>query len=176
MGTNAVVKLPAGTRMGDVANVVGILLGCEKEWFESGNARWIRVKRVEEKCSQSIPELAYIDIDLTGLDNPVAVAIRESDGDTYEMSYHFEGGHGGPSINPKATAAKIALCKAVVQFFGGEANYNDCDSVDINVQVDGRNPIAPSDGKPWDDFQQALDNLKPLTANNMKAVGRWAAY
>ena len=175
MGTNASIKFPAGTRMKDVANATGILLGCTKKWTEAHNTRWIDVAGVTQTTS-SIPEMAYINIQLKDVDNPAARAIRESDGDIYALTYHFEGEHDGPTILPKSTAAKIALGKALVSFFGGSADYNDSDSVDVNIRVSPRKPIAPTNGKAWDDFQKALDELKPLTEKEIAAAERYAAY
>ncbi len=178
MGVNVRLELPARTRMMDVANVVGLLLGCARHWDESQGARWVQVKGVSRSSScNNIPEMAYINIKVKNIDNPAAQVIQKSDGDTYALSYHFEGERlGGPTMIPKSTPAKIALCKAVVIFFGGRLDYNDCDSVDVNLVVEPRADVAPTDGKAWNDFQEALWNIKPLTQADIDTVARWAAY
>lgn len=174
MGTNVNAMLPAGTRLRDVADVIGILLGCKKSW--NGTARWVEVDGVSRKSS-SLPEMVYINVLLKGIDNPAALAIRKSDGDTYELAYHFEGDqHCGPNLSPKSTAAKIALCRAVIMFFGGSVDYNDCDSTDVNFKVSPRQPIAPSNGEAWNKFQRSLYTLQPLTEADIATVKHWAVY
>lgn len=175
MGVNVSVKFPSGVRMSDVATVAAILLGSEKEWDKNG--RWINPVPGVQRESTSVPEMAYIKLPVKAYNNPVADEIRKSDGDLYFLSYHYESGkHGETSIIPKCTAAKIALCVGLVKFFGGTVDFNDCDSVNINMRKTPRKPIAPSDGKPWVNFQKAMDTIKPLTEKDAERVKKWAAY
>jgi hypothetical protein len=173
MGVNVNAYLPAGVRISEVAKVIGILLGSQKEW-EPGR-RWLNVAGIRQ-LPTSVPELAEIRIDLTDANNPTAKAIRESDGNIYSMDYFFESNHGGPQLYPKCTAAKIALCKAVVIFFGGSVDYNDSDRVEVNLRAETRLPVNHSDDAAFADFQEALWRLPALTPADIQAVAEWAAY
>ena len=53
--------------------------------------------------------------------------------------------------------------RALVDFFGGEVDDNDCDEVDVDYQKrKPRKNNYPNDGKPWQKFQEDMMNLPVL--------------
>lgn len=53
--------------------------------------------------------------------------------------------------------------RALVDFFGGEIDYNDCDSVDVDYKRrKPRKSNCPEDNEEWDAFQRGMLNLPTL--------------
>ena len=79
---------------------------------------------------------------------------------------------------PRSTASNIALGKRLVDFFGGFVDYNDCDNSDSDYAVAEKtaDECDPQDGQPWDDFQERMFNLKPITKEEIEACRQYSAY
>jgi hypothetical protein len=183
MGVNITAEFVGGTRVDDVADAIGILLGLpklpkQKESLSgNGNGWYVEVKGVKVKASNAVPTMLYIEIDLTRTENEVAAALREQEGDVYQMSYHLESGKLGEShIIPKSSAEKIALARALVGFFGGWIDYNDSDSRAVNFRAPRHPQLHATNGKRWQQFEQSMWDLRPLSKKDVAKVAKWAAY
>jgi hypothetical protein len=112
----------------------------------------------------------YIDILVDGdLENPVLKEIGKSDSIPYQLWYGLE----TRSFYPKASAAKIALIRGIVKFFGGKITYND--STDEGRTYPRKIKKGESD-KAFYQFQDALLKLKPLTQQDIDDCQQYAAY
>lgn len=161
MGTDCKIKLPTDVRVRDVAKVIAASLGCPTSTEPGG--RWTEVEGYEVRGIDTMPERCRI-------------VVKWGTIDRYFL-YHFEPEFEGRLIMPSCTAANIALGVRLIQFFGGRLDMNDCDDIEVDLEVERpRATNNPQGGKEWDDFQADLLALKPLT---QKEVGKWksrAAY
>ena len=141
MGRKTVVYLPGNARLATAAKVMGITMGCVPAWGSSGDARWVDVRDVVIRSP--LPEMASI----------VARGVL--------ATYHFEPEipHAGRRLlmlDSCAESEKIA--RALVDFFGGYADFNDCDDTDRDYEQTDRSDLAncPSDDAEWDALQARL--------------------
>ena len=78
---------------------------------------------------------------------------------------------------PRSTAEWLAIGKALVDFFGGDLTYADTvGGIDYSVKWGSRNRNAPTDGKPWQDFQKRIFKVRTLTGDDVRAMEKHAAY
>jgi hypothetical protein len=177
MGVNVKAYLSPGTRVADVAKVAAALLGNEvkHEPIRGSDALFPRAAGVQVFNTSVV---GMLDICITlNPENAAAACILESDGSTYRMSYHFEASQMGESlIMPKSTAAKIALSAALIEFFGGWADFNDGDDTHVNLYVERRSDIHATDGEEWNHLMQRILDVQPLTETDIKQYEKWAAY
>ena len=177
MGVNVQCTLPGDVRVGDASEVMGILAGLplKEEHFKGrhGSEGWYYLTVPGVKIvGTSIPTM--VDIILTG-------DLIDGQPNHY-YSWHFEGHDGTRSFGPKSTAFCIAVCKGLVDFFGGELIYNDCsDSLcdyrrtpRYNNNTEGFRRDAGDDL--FRSMQERKRNLTPLTLEDLKAVHKHAAY
>jgi hypothetical protein len=176
MSVNVKCEFPYGTRIRDVATVAAALLGHKPRHVAvpGSKSTFAHTKGWSVNAS-SDPTLAYIGLDTT-TDNPAAKLIRESDGDRYNLLYHFEGNDGHPLISPKCTAAKIALCAGLVKFFGGTVDFNDGDDKKVNMRVKAKTDVRASDDPEWSLFQQRILAVQPITAEEISKYKKFASY
>ena len=169
MGVNTYITLPGDVRLRDVADVIGICAGLKPKWTTlSGGARAVSVDGVSTRSCDAVPECA--EIDLVG---------RMIDGERmHNVMFHFEFGEGtDKGLLPRATPFWIAIGVRLVNFFGGEIDFADCDD-------DGRDHAAlkpratnrPSDGEPWQEMENAMYAVTPITETEYRAALQFAAY
>jgi hypothetical protein len=79
---------------------------------------------------------------------------------------------------PRSTPFWIAVGKRLVQFFGGEIDYQDCDEIDVDFARPSKSLKIndPQDDDEWDTFQRRLFRLKPLMVEDIKDADQYAAY
>jgi len=172
MGVNVKAYFAPGTRARNVATVAGALLGLPTQWkqFEGfGDSSSGHATNNAGVIANGQAGCAYIVIPLAGIDNPAAKAIHKSDGANYHLFYCYEGEHkeGGPEILPACIPVKIALCAELIRFFGGHCDFNDCDEQDVDLRVKPNPLRRASDGKEWEQLQQAILAVKPLTQKDI---------
>jgi hypothetical protein len=163
MGTDCKITFPGDVRADDAAKVIGILLGCEKHWTESGNARWVDVDNAKVGHT-SMPKCAEI--------------TAEGPMGTVRALWHFEFGEGASrGMLPTSRPTWIAIARRMVEFFGGKVDYQDTDAVEVNYSAKKPRKVNnPSDDKAWDDFHNELWQLKPLTKAEIEKCRKLAGY
>ena len=175
MGVNVRCTLPADVKVRDASEVMGILAGLpiEEKYIDGRGGGWyhVTVPGVEVNSTSSI---TMVDIFLKG---------NLIDGEPNHYYYwHFEGHNGTRSFGPKSTAFWIAVCKGLVDFFGGELIYNDCSSSLCDYRKASRysNDTEGFMYDHGDDLYHSMNerkrNLKPLTLDDLKEVHQYAAY
>ena len=168
MGVDCRITLPDKVRIRDVADVIGMLLGQKWELapLDSHGSKHLKVEGVSVRNS-SVDACADIFV-----------------GDR-RFFYHFEwsGGsfgnrdiHCGRGLILRSTAENIALAVALVQFFGGFVDFQDCDESDCDFAWPEQPDIRPNDGEAWERFQQRMAAVRPLTKADIAKYKSVAAY
>lgn len=167
MGADCIITLPHDVRVWDVACVVGILAGLNPAWETHGDAKCVRVDGVEvRECGVVAGANIIICGDLV-------------DGsESHAAFYHFEGARGeGRILRPRSTPFWCAVACGLVKAFGGNVDYNDSDSVDVDYTAKKpRKSNSPIGGKPWGDFQKDMYTIKPLTKADLAKFAKYAGY
>ena len=169
MGVDALIKLPPDVRIDDVAKVIGVLAGLpiEKQPLDANGTWCIRVNGAKAEGILNIASCATIKIHGKLVDG-------EED---HHVMFHYEPDDGiDRLIMPRSTAFWISIGKRLIQFFGGKLTYSDCvGGIDEQAEKP-RQSNNPTDGKPWQDFQQEIADLKPITKPELKAANKVASY
>lgn len=166
MSTNTRIILPTDVRIDDVATVIGKLAGLPAVKKDSDKSFFTSINGVKIIPS-SMAEMAEIVLEGNMIDKQKK----------HFVYYFFEGEHGKREICPKSTAFWVAIGKRLVEFFGGKIDYNDCDNIDWDYESQiPREHNDPNDGKEWNDFQEEIYNLKPITKLELKEAQKFASY
>jgi hypothetical protein len=72
----------------------------------------------------------------------------------------------------------MAIMHRLVDFFGGILDYNDCDDIDNNYEVEAKSweDNRPSDGEAWYRLQNRILDLKPITEEEWRSYDKVAYY
>jgi len=175
MGCDCLIKLPGDVRLRDVANVLGLLAGCESVTIASDHGtEYKRLPSVEVKSSHDmLPECARIVITRN---------IETKDGDTAYVLYHFEpsdanGETYGRLLMPPSTAWWIAAGRRLVDFFGGEVVSNDCaDRPTRYVRRKPRRRNNPEGGAAWRKLYAEIWAVAPVTQAEVDDARTVAVY
>jgi hypothetical protein len=165
MGIDASISFPPNVQVNDVAAVAARLLGCEaarKTLDEESGSTYAAVTGIEVQSIKDLPEC-------------VRILIREFDAEGNKIRslagllYHFEWSGGRRGIFRSPTPRNIALLRGLADFFGGKVDYNDCDSTKCDYEVpDKSNTMnCPEDGKPWQDLQDRILAVKPISKETL---------
>lgn len=167
MGTDCVVTLPHRTRVEDVRTVLAALLGFKVTRQDLGNGGWAahcEPNVVSLLSCGSMPQCCTIS--WRDAPNP---ALHRSHGSIF---YHFEN-KDGRWLSMGCHPTAIAIASALVSFFGGSADFNDCDDSEDDFVVPERTDIHAEDGKEWHDLQARLLAVRPLSADELDAAKAW---
>jgi len=173
MGTDCQILLPSDVQVRDVADIIGACLGQPKTKrpFSSGNG-WAA------------------DVDGVGVssfrkDSGLASCAQITVKDKMYVMFHFEASHysgvprGAKLLMPRATAQWIAIGKRLVDFFGGDLFWNDCadnDKPDYSVRWKSPSKVSPDGNKPWQDLQERIMAIEPITKAELAEAQTHAAY
>lgn len=170
MGVDCRIHLPESVTLYNVAKVIGAVTGCPmKKVPLTGPAdpRWyVEVPTVTE--TTSVPGMACLRILHPTVDGEP----------NHFVFYHFECDTGGRLLMPRSTAFWIAVGCRLVSFFGGHIDFQDCDDEDRDLEFPdlGRQMNSPQDGHAWQQFQERVFALKPITEDDWRACDRFAAH
>ena len=166
MGVSTIIRLPRTCGIQNVANVIGVLAGLKAEKsdfrkFSNMDGYSARVTGVSFNVNDTLPMSPTIVIRGDLIDEERI----------HHVMYFYENETwDGVTFNPPSTNFWVAIGKKLVDIFGGEVDYNDCDEW-IRDYVNGNHgSIAenrPSKGDEWYAFQNMLLNLKSLTQEEM---------
>lgn len=162
MGCDTRIWLPGNVRATTVAEVLGRLVGCRAL---GGRETFVRVEGTNVTPA-SVAECAYLEINPPG-------------GKPFKVLYHFEASTRGPRtghqrvIMPRSVPFFIAAGVRLVDFFGGQIDFKDTDSRDVDYARRGKSDDmnCPEDGVPWKALQERIAMVEPLT---MAELRRWA--
>jgi hypothetical protein len=170
MGVDCKITLPPATRARDVVKVLGILAGTKPYRYDLGNTSWAA-------------GVEGANLFTSGVDGLVRLRWDAPEGQPSEALYHFEWGpygrndlRGCRGLMPRSTPWWCAVAVRLVDFFGGEVDFNDCDDSDCDYSVPWREDCSAEDGEEWRAFQQRLMDLQPLTPEEIDAARAVAAY
>ena len=162
------IMLSDRVRVSDVADVMAALTGLPVE------------KRFFDKNHEAEGWAAHVNrVTVSPSDIPECCEIQWTTPDTaaHYVLYFFEPSEvAGRLMMPRSTAFWIAVGKRLVDFFGGELDYNDCDSKDVDYRRKRRTDCMPNDGKPWYAFQERKLKIKPITDEEYTDAAKHAAY
>lgn len=177
MGVDTHVRLPHGVAIREVAEVIGILAGLKpaKHALErsQGDKWFVSVDGAKAVGNVNIPEMATIELNAPKGSTLVDGLV------SHRAFYHYESEQpkGARLLSVRATPFWIAMARRLVQHFGGEVVYSDCDDGKANYKCKcPRVPNYPTDGEPWQRYQEEVFNLKPITKAEIQKARKWAAY
>lgn len=176
MGVDCKVYLPDNVKIDNVVEVMGIAAGlpCKRFYHKSYNGKdtgyWgAHVEGASAKPCQFIVTLA--DIELKG---------KMVDGlEEHTVNYHFERDRtSGRLLMPRSTAFWLAIAHRLVDFFGGHIDYQDCDDSynDYEVPAKSDELNSPDDGELWQNLQERIESVKPITQEELQHYNSLAAY
>lgn len=153
MGVDLVITLPPHAAADEVADLMGIFLGKAAKLVPlsgGGDAVSCRVEGVSVTALGRGLE-GSLDIRVDGFGR---VAMYQLDSSSFGERYLiFRAGSEGVE----------ALALALVDWFGGRVDYNDCDGIDADhVARYPKWPFVPHDGEQWDRYQRDKAALKPI--------------
>jgi hypothetical protein len=155
--------LPGNVRISDVATVIGVAVGFQpyRRHFSSSDGWSTEVDGIETKnTGDSSPEHCNIIFDRR-----------------YTPFFFEPDQSEGRLLMPTSTAFWCLVGQRLVDFFGGEVDYNDCDSVDIDYKRRRKSKAvnAPTSDEAWYQFQERMMAVPPLTRAELEAF-TGAAY
>jgi hypothetical protein len=178
MGVDCKISLPQEVRVGNVASVIGILLGNKVTLnHHIGHSHPYVSAEVEDVSvtpASGIPSCVYIKIENTDQGNRQFLYHMEWTRGTSKDQEHNVGHGRGIMIG--STAENIAMGIRLVKFFGGEIDFNDCDEINCNIKRPKRKDITACNGKSWDNFQKRIAKVKPLTLEDIWDCEKFASY
>jgi len=162
MGVNTMAYLPPHVRVNDVTKVLAALMGCRVyvlDLGQGGYAAWCDEAHVE---STTVPEM-------------VRITVKAPHGEEFNATFHFEEHNardrkridGTRILMTDRSQRNVEVLSALVKFFGGQLDANDCDTIDIDLDVPVSSATwahswSPSDGQEWADLQDAIIAVKPV--------------
>lgn len=168
MGINSKCYLPNDVRAEDIVTAIAFLCGVERisEPLGSGSlAAWTNRKEASDEPNKKASHVFVMSTHNMQY-YTVHVAPTSCDDEWHEGSLFLY-----PSLeypNRILLYAGVSrfwqeIDRALVDFFGGEIDDNDCDSVDVDYEKQKpRTSNCPNDGDEWDEFQQGLLDLPKL--------------
>ena len=177
MGVDTHVFLSPDVHVRHVAKVMGILAGLpktRKNFNLSLDSPWtVEVIGQEVKPCRNVAELCEIHLHGHMIDGE----------DHHWAYYHFESDNSGKvsrhekQLTFRSTSFWIAIGVGLVKFFGGDVDFYDTDDKYKDfVAPYPKIRNSPEDGKPWQDFQEKMFNLKPLTRSNLQGFRKHEIY
>ena len=174
MGVSTNICLPSDVRIRDVRTAVGILAGAEKVKRPLGGTH-------RDSWSAETKDRDFVKFDVDA-NNPSCVQIilkgEQIDGERHMGHYRFEPEQTGTrQLSTGCSPFWQAIGVRLVQLFGGSIDLNDCDGIDCDYVCERpRATNSPHNGKAWQDLEQALYDLKPITKKDLKRDWKkWAS-
>jgi hypothetical protein len=191
MGVDCNICLPHTARVDNVADVLASLAGApgklvslgtgHSSYFQS-DAQVNVMSYVEQgKSVQSLASCLEIEVDAPPTWSLVT-------GDTrlrvmwffdFNVGSSLDGlryAHHGRGLKPRSTGFWIAAARGLVDFFGGWADFNDSDDIDVDYERPEKPDLAAHDGLAWQHFQNRLASVQPLTSADLDWAEPLAAY
>ncbi len=155
MGIDVKVKLPSNVSFRNVSKAIAIILGAKPRLAPLGNGGKVT----------DVPD-GVITLNDNSVTSCQSFNVNVPDRPNRWFLYHYEygnAGHRGLSFNAR-NPSNIDLAKAIVDFFGGDVDFDDCDDVECDYSVPAKSDLEnhPEDNEEWDDLQHRLMAIKPI--------------
>lgn len=192
MGVDSVLSLPPGTRVGDVAKVLGAAFGLDRGMhpFRDREGGFFEVPGAKVKVVENVPTMLWVILSGPGVDDParlgVSLGIEMQAGEQILWRdrgayWHYENDRaevaGSPMVCAGSTPHWIAALRRAGEFFGGVLDRNDCD---VSLADEVWPPVAEhrpySNGDEWQRLQDDMAAVEPLTPDEVADARQWAAY
>ena len=180
MGVDANLYLPGNVRVRTLTDVVARLLDAptEKKDLDSKShpGAWYAHTPEDVVIFESLSVPSMIDVTIKYIDPKITGQ------KAFGFGYHFEfGGNDNGACRGlilRSHACNIVLLKRLADFFGGFVDFQDCDSVDIDYSVKFKKDKlnCPQDGDEWQDLQERIMAVQPITQDELDDAERHAAY
>lgn len=170
MGVDCKIYIPSDVRLKDLVKAMGVAAGFSKTKRACGNSFYVVVEGIKVEVSASQPECPVILFQMYTIDGQK----------NHHVMFHTEcsGQHGKYKLlMPPSTPFWIAMGKKIVTLFGGWIDYDDCDDKEVDFRK--RKPRTfndPEDGVEWDELQQAIWDIKPITQHDLFDIIGVASY
>ena len=173
MGIDTNIYLAPNVRAKDVSQLIGVLVGAKHngpsigpvlERDERGQSKdvFFKVDGVKvEPCHSTLPTCAYVTIQHL---NEAAAEVRGCT--AIQWMYHFECNRKGMRLMmPRMCNSSIVIGRRLVDFFGGEVDYNDCDAVKVDYSQPWKSDAenCPEDGEEYWNLYRRMAAEKPIT-------------
>jgi hypothetical protein len=166
MGVDCKVWLPCNCQVHTVAEVLGKLYGLPSRMghFKTGDGSWhVLIAGVLISHSGGLP----------------CATIQIETKPPLRCSYHYEPEQGhGRLLIARSHARWVAAGRALVDFFGGHVDYQDCDDSECDYSRPPR-PNAencPASGRDWERLQERIHALKPIGRRELNEAEKLVAY
>ena len=164
MGVNSEIYLPRDVRVDDVAEVVGILAGLKSEMrnLSHSSGMYCYVENASAEPS-SVAGMSRIVINAKKGETLI-------DGEKSHFCNYFHecGDDNSIELYPSCTPFWIAIGIRLARFYGGRIVFNDCKGGGANRNFPRkRKTNSPQDGKPWQEFQNEISSIKPITKSDL---------
>ena len=168
MGVDCNVFLPDRVRLRDVANVLGALAGLEVIKRPLDDHSWYAdAQGITYRTYPEVPEM-------------VTIEFEEPTGERRSIYYHFESVGPGEStcrtVSMRSRARNIAYGVALVDFFGGSVDFDDCDDTRENHMAYPPLDIRAEDGELWQSLQSRMLAVQPVSDDTIAKYAHVAAY
>jgi hypothetical protein len=173
MSQDCHIYLPQDTRFDDICDVIGILLGQKKELCSlDKDGVYCHVKEVKKDYDYKNSRPTSLNdtkenIFVLPTFSPeywvIYIKNNRIDKVWHQGNFHFETEDNMKLLSGGSTEFWIKIGKALVEFFGGYVDYNDCDEVEKDFIKDKpRIKNNPNDGEEWNNFEREKFNLEPI--------------
>lgn len=169
MSINSLCTLPNDTRADDVVKAIAFLCGAKRirtdlshggavaTWADRSEVQVEPDRQASHVWVQHTHDMQYFIIH---------IAPTDCDGEWHQASLFLYPEENRPNrILVYAGVSKFwhNIDRALVDLFGGEVDDQDCDEVDVDYQKrKPRKTNCPSDGQPWQKFEDAMFDLPVL--------------
>ena len=174
MGVNTKILINSKARLKDVANVMGILAGLEatKIPFQDNDGYYIRVNGVKTESCEHMPECCMIN-----LIAPEGKTLIDGEKSHFVM-WHWETFSDFHLMMPRSSGFWIAMGKALIEIFGGQIDFNDCDDIDVDMKSKGKFDSEDylETNEAFYKMQEFKLNLKSLTKKDLDNCYELSAY
>ena len=164
MSCDARIMLPGNVRLRDVTRVIGVAVGFRPIIRPlTATGIYVDVHGVTaEPTTAGSPDFLYIKFD---------------DRHTY-WSFEPDTNPGGRLLMPRSTKFWCLVGHRLVDFFGGELDYNDCDDVEVDYKRRAKSNRfnCPTDGDDWNNFQRRIASVVPINVAEMETFAGNVGY
>lgn len=165
MSVDCHVYLPAPARVDDVAEVLGLLFGCPMVAEQRKNFLYEYVPGARVVVCPEIVTMVSIYVE-----PPNTARARH-------WFYHFEGDAlGRHLLSQRARPSSIAAGVALVDFFGGVVDMNDCDDEHNDYSAPAREDIHAVSDPEYHNLRHRMREVQPLTKQDLDQYRARAAY